>query len=77
MLSIQEEFEEALRKTRAFQEILEEGRETGIKEGLQQGLQEGETKGKLATVPLLRKLGLSNEAIAKEFNLSLEQVKSV
>jgi len=68
MLNIDKELEEELRKTRAFQEVLEEGRETGIKEGLEQG--------KLMAVPLLRKLGMSDEAIAKEPGLAVEKVKS-
>ncbi len=72
MLNIDKELEEELRKTRAFQEILEEGRETGIKEGLKQGLERGD----LIAVPLLRKLGMSDEAIAKELGLSVEKVKS-
>jgi predicted transposase/invertase (TIGR01784 family) len=72
MLNIDKELEEELRKTRGFQEILEEGRETGIKEGLERGLEQG----KLMAVPLLRKLGMSDEAIAKELGLAVEKVKS-
>lgn len=70
MLGIKEEFEEELKKTKAYQEILAEGIETGI----QQGIQQGELKGKIQAVPLLRKLGMSNESIAKELNLPIEQV---
>lgn len=76
MLNIDKELEEELRKTRGFQEILEEGRETGIKEGLEQGLERGLEQGKLMAVPLLRKLGMSDEAIAKELGLAVEKVKS-
>ncbi len=77
MLSIREEFEEELKKTRAYQEILEEGRETGIQEGIQEGIQQGEKKGKLATVPLLRELGLSDETIAARLELPIDDVKKV
>ncbi len=73
MLSIREEFEEELKKTRAYQEILEEGKETGLREGLAQGA----LRAKLETVPLLRELGLSDEVIAARLNLAIEQVKSV
>jgi conserved hypothetical protein (putative transposase or invertase) len=60
MLNIDEELKEELKKTRAFQEIL----------------QEGLVKGKMSAVHVLRKYGLSDEEIAKELGLSLEQVKN-
>ncbi len=101
MLDIEEEFEEELKKTRAYQEILQEGREEGIKQGFKEGMRdglkegiregklegiregklegklEGRLEGKLETVPLLRKLGLTDEAIAENLNLSLDAVKAV
>lgn len=57
--------EEILRETRAFQEILAEGKE------------EGKIEGKLETVLLLRRLGLSDEQIAKELGLPLDMVQRV
>lgn len=77
MLSIREEFEEELKKTRAYQEILEEGRETGIREGIEKGIEQGIEQGILKTVPLLRELGLTDEVIAARLNLPIEKVKSV
>jgi predicted transposase/invertase (TIGR01784 family) len=53
-------------------------KETGFyKQTFEEGKQEGETQGKLKTVPLFRRLGLSDEAIAKELGLSLKDVQSV
>ncbi|MDW8436943.1 MAG: Rpn family recombination-promoting nuclease/putative transposase [Chloroherpetonaceae bacterium] len=74
MLGIEEEI---LRETRAFQEILEEGRQEGIEKGRAEGIEKGRMEGKLETVPLLRRLGLSDEQIAKELNLPLAEVQSV
>ncbi len=65
MLSIREEFEEELKKTRAYQEILEEGR------------QEGRQEGKLRAVAFLRELGVSDEVIAERLELPLDEVKKV
>ncbi len=62
MLGIEEEI---LRETKAFQEILTEG------------IEQGKLEGKIETVPLLRKLGLSDEQIAKELGLSLDLVLRV
>lgn len=39
--------------------------------------EEGEVKAKLATVPLLRRLGLSDEQISAELNLPLTDVQRV
>lgn len=73
MLGIREEFEEELKKTRAYQEILEEGREQGVREGREKGVLEG----KLQAVSLLRELGLSDEVTAQRLGLPLEAVKKV
>jgi predicted transposase/invertase (TIGR01784 family) len=62
MLGIEEEI---LRETRAFQEILTEGK------------LEGKIEGKIETVPLLRRLGLSDEQIAKELGVPLDLVQRV
>ncbi|MCS6989951.1 MAG: Rpn family recombination-promoting nuclease/putative transposase [Chloroherpetonaceae bacterium] len=66
MLQIQEEL---LKDTAFYREAYEEGRA--------EGEARGELKGKLATVPLLRQLGLSDERIARELGLSLADVQSV
>ncbi len=66
MLGIEEEI---LRETRAFQEILEEGRKEGI--------EQGKLEGKIETVPLLRRLGLSDEQIAQNLGLSIDLVQRV
>jgi predicted transposase/invertase (TIGR01784 family) len=54
-----------LRQTRFYQEVLQEGREEGWKEG------------KLAEIPVLRELGLTDEKIAEILGLALELVQSV
>ncbi len=77
MLSIREEFEEELKKTRAYQEILEEGKEEGIQQGMQQGVREGLRAGKLQAVTFLRELGVSDEVIAERLELPLDEVKKV
>ena len=93
MLSIQEEFERELKKTRAYKDILREGKQKGIKqgikegrkegwkegikEGIKEGKKEGIKEGLLKSVPILRELGLSNEEIAKRLKLSIDAVKRV
>lgn len=89
--------EEILRETRAFQEILEEGRQEGLEKGKLEGIIagkiegriegrlegriegriEGKIEGKLETVPILRRLGLSDEQISKELGLPLADVQRV
>ncbi|MFQ3597202.1 MAG: Rpn family recombination-promoting nuclease/putative transposase [Chloroherpetonaceae bacterium] len=71
MLKIQEEL--GLKETAFYREAFEEGRE----EGKFEGKEEGRLEGKLATVPILRELGLSNEAIAEKLNLPLSEVQRV
>jgi predicted transposase/invertase (TIGR01784 family) len=46
-----------------------------IKEGKLEGKLEGELEGKLKAVPLLRRLGQSDEAIATELELPIDQVR--
>ncbi|MCS6988803.1 MAG: Rpn family recombination-promoting nuclease/putative transposase [Chloroherpetonaceae bacterium] len=58
MLGVEEEI---LRETKAFQEILEEGREEML------------TK----TVPILRELGLKDEDIARKLEVPVEKVKAI
>lgn len=69
--------EEILRETKAFQEILAEGREEGIAQGRAEGLAEGELKAKLEMIPVLRELGLSDDIIAQKLKLPLDKVQSV
>ncbi len=71
MLKIQEEF--GLRETAFYREAFEEGEAQGILKGEAQGI----LKGKLATVPLLRELGLSDEAIANKLNVTLTDVRRI
>jgi len=53
-------------------------KETGFyKQTFEEGKLEGEVQGKIKTVPLLRRLGLSDEAIARELGLSLADVQRV
>ncbi|MDQ2732979.1 MAG: hypothetical protein M3Y56_15080, partial [Armatimonadota bacterium] len=58
---------EDLKKTRIYQEAMEEGK--------QEGKQEGELKGKLDMVPWLVQSGLSVEQIAKNSGLDIEAVR--
>ncbi|MFQ3607408.1 MAG: Rpn family recombination-promoting nuclease/putative transposase, partial [Chloroherpetonaceae bacterium] len=62
MLEIEEEL---LKDTPFYKEVFAKGRQEGKQEGRQEGKQEGLLEGKLATVPLLRELGLSDEHIAE------------
>ncbi len=57
-----------IKETRVYQEALQEGKLEGLKEG--------ELKGKIATIPLLKELGLSIEQIAKRLELDEEIVKN-
>ncbi len=82
MLKIQEEL---LKDTAFYREAFEEGKVEGRQEGEAKGRQEGEAKGrqegergaKLAMIPLLRELGLSDEKIAERLNLAPADVQSV
>ncbi|MFN3344577.1 MAG: Rpn family recombination-promoting nuclease/putative transposase [Chloroherpetonaceae bacterium] len=85
MLSIREEFEEELKKTRAYQEIFREGELVGFKRGIKEGMEEGREmgikegikEGLLKSIPTLRELGLSDEEIAKRLGLDIQDVKRV
>ncbi|MFQ3599370.1 MAG: Rpn family recombination-promoting nuclease/putative transposase [Chloroherpetonaceae bacterium] len=85
MLGIREEFEEELKKTRAYQEILREGELIGFKRGIKEGLEEGREmgmkegmkEGLLKSVKTLREFGLSDEEIAKRLELDVADVKRV
>ncbi len=82
MLGIQKEL---LKETQFYKEVFEEGKlegkRKGVLEGKRKGLLEGKRKGllegKLEAVTLLRRLGMSDEAIAKELNLPLDAVQHV
>ncbi len=67
MLKIQEEL--GLKETAFYREAFEEGK--------QEGEARGERNGRLATVPLLRELGLSDEVISEKLQLPLADVQSV
>ncbi len=56
-----------LKKTRFYQEVLEEGK--------QEGIQEGKQEAKLETIPRLLPMGLSLEQMAQALDLSLEVVQ--
>jgi predicted transposase/invertase (TIGR01784 family) len=78
MLKIQEELlKDTAFYREAFEEGREEGREKGKAEGEAQGVFKGERAAKLSTVPLLRRLGLTDEQISLELNLPLADVQNV
>lgn len=54
---------DALKQTRVYQEALEEGREEGLRQG------------KLTTVPLLLRAGLTIDQIAEQLDLDHESVQ--
>ncbi len=66
MLGIEEEI---LRETKAFQEILQEGKEEG------KAIGKGEMLAK--TVPILRELGLNDEDIARKLEVPIETIKAI
>ena len=55
-----------MKESAFYQEILQEGRQEGLQKGLQQG--------KLKTIPLLKKLGLSIAEIAEELDIDIALV---
>ncbi|MFQ3598029.1 MAG: DUF2887 domain-containing protein [Chloroherpetonaceae bacterium] len=75
MLKIQEEL--GLKETAFYKEAFEEGEAQGILKGKLEGEAQGILKGRLATVPLLRELGLSDEVIAEKLQLPLPDVQRV
>ncbi|MFN3560967.1 MAG: DUF2887 domain-containing protein [Chloroherpetonaceae bacterium] len=74
MLGIQKEL---LKETQFYKEVFEEGKLEGKRKGLLEGKRKGLLEGKLEAVKLLRRLGLSDEVIAKELNLPLDAVQRV
>lgn len=74
MLGIQKEL---LKDTQFYKDIFQEGLQEGELKGELKGKLEGKLEGKLATVPILRELGLSDETIAEKLNVPLEAVKNV
>ncbi len=90
MLKIQEEL---LKDTAFYKEAFEEGKQEGEAQGILKGeaqgilkgeaqgilkgKQEGERAAKLAMIPLLRELGLSDEKISEKLNLPLADIQSV
>ncbi|MBD2777063.1 Rpn family recombination-promoting nuclease/putative transposase [Iningainema tapete] len=66
-----------LKQTRVYQEAFTEGRQEGKQEGRQEGKQEGTRQQKFRTVPLLLRLGLSVEEVARELELTVEEVGQV
>jgi predicted transposase/invertase (TIGR01784 family) len=65
--------QELLKDTAFYKEAYEEGKE----QGEAQGIFKGERAAKLSTVPLLRRLGLTDEQISIELNISLADVQNV
>ena len=63
------------KQTKFYQEAEQEGEIKGQIKGEIQGQIKGEIQGKLKTVPLLLRLGLKPEQIAKELELDLESVR--
>ena len=58
------------------QEGIEEGRKEGLQKGLKEGLQKGRIEGVLESVIKTIKKGLlTNEQIAENFDISLEEVQ--
>ena len=55
-----------MKESAFYQEILQEGRQEGLQKGLQQG--------KLKTIPLLKKLGLTIAEIAEELEIDIALV---
>jgi predicted transposase/invertase (TIGR01784 family) len=61
-----------LKQTRFYREAFEEGKKEGIKEA---AIKEGIRWQKFRTVPLLLRLGLTVEQVARELELSVEEVQ--
>lgn len=60
-----------LRKTKVYQEALEEGRQ----EGRQEALEQGRLRGKLESISRMQQLGITQENIAQVLELNLNLVK--
>ena len=63
-----------MKESAVYQEILQEGRQEGLQKGRQEGRQEGLLDGKLKTIPLLTKLGLTIAEIAEELDIDVALV---
>ncbi len=64
-----------LKQTKVYQEAFEEGKQEGKQEGKLEGVEEGVRREKFRTVPLLLRLGLTVEQVARELELSVEEVQ--
>ena len=58
-----------LKQTKVYQEAFEEGKQEGVEEGVR--------REKFKTVPLLLRLGLTVQEVARELELSVEEVQQV
>ena len=63
-----------MKESAVYQEILQEGEQLGLLKGEQLGLLKGKLEGKLETIPLLTKLGLSIAEIAEELDIDVALV---
>jgi predicted transposase/invertase (TIGR01784 family) len=63
-----------MKESAVYQEILQEGEQLGLLKGEQLGLLKGKLEGKLETIPLLTKLGLSIAEIAEELDIDIALV---
>ena len=66
---------EEFKKSRLYKGMQRLAREEIREENRQKGRQEGIEEGKLSTVPMLLKLGLTIEEIAQRLDLTVEQVQ--
>ncbi len=64
-----------LKQTRFYQEAFEEGKQQGLEESKEEAIQEGIHWQKFRTVPLLLRLGLTVEQVARELELTIEEVQ--
>jgi predicted transposase/invertase (TIGR01784 family) len=65
---------EIMKESAVYQEILQEGEQLGLLKGEQRGLIKGKLEGKLETIPLLTKLGLTIAEIAEELDIDIALV---
>ena len=63
-----------MKESAVYQEILQEGEQQGLLKGEQIGLLKGKLEGKLETIPLLTKLGLTVTEIAEELEIDVSLV---
>lgn len=79
MLSLEERhrYERSLKAYRDYVNQIDYAKEEGRIEGREEGIEEGIIKGRVETIHLLKKSGMTDEEIASRLGMDIDLVKSM